>query len=73
MAKARKCDRCGQYYEKNTNKLLTGTYFTVSVYPLSRIDVWSSYDEQHHESYDLCDKCAEKFMKFISTEETNET
>ena len=58
MAFARKCDRCGKYYEKNHEKCKDGT---VAV-GICFIDV----NDASIDDKDLCDECIAKFKRFMA-------
>ena len=64
MARARKCDRCGKFYEKNTetNKratVLIGVSFVDATY-------------RNIDDKDLCDECIAKFKRFMAGTELKE-
>lgn len=55
MALAKKCDRCGEYYDLNTkasigNDILAGVEILSTTHRLRR--------------YDLCDSCIEKMLTY---------
>lgn len=64
MANAKKCDRCGEYYDTNLCRVkphefskgpITPTYLSMH----SKLDCTKGI-------YDLCDCCWDDFMKFIT-------
>lgn len=76
-----KCDRCGAYYEKNTERILPVTererlqfdearqvrqFKSIEMVPVTQIGLHS---RGHYKAIDLCDDCAKKLMKFIKNEE----
>lgn len=61
MADAKKCDRCGRFYVKNTahpcnyrqaGRMIAGVCICTA-------------DESIDESFDFCDKCISKFIEFM--------
>lgn len=61
MANAKKCDRCGAYYEKNESmKVSHNGVKTV-------IDSVCTYTKTGYiyKDYDLCDNCVNDFINFI--------
>lgn len=59
MANAKKCDRCGGYYDKNMVTLPEKNTIVRTVY-FETINGYNSGTE-----YDLCDKCFTKLFKFL--------
>lgn len=61
MADAKKCDRCGNYYDKNEKH---ETFGRVSGSKLSGI---RTVDRSGHmdKDFDLCDTCIGSFKKFM--------
>lgn len=61
MAEAKKCDRCGKYYEYTTKytRLVHKEYVRGVGYRLKC-------------SYDLCDECRDDLYKFMNIEETQD-
>ena len=61
MAKAKKCDRCGKYYDGNTRFPVDqhGDIYIESVMTMTT----GGY---HYKNYDLCDDCIKDFKKFIT-------
>ena len=68
MANAKKCDRCGKFYDGNTR-------FPADQYGLLSLTNGDIYIESvmtmttggyHYKNYDLCDDCIEDFKKFIN-------
>ena len=61
MATAKKCDRCGKYYDKNTGykQKVRGKYYHEDGMCFTTVDgVGSNYK-------DLCDDCLEKLHMFL--------
>lgn len=62
MSKARKCDRCGQYYDKNENLLGPKDNHAVNGVALRFI-------RGHHQDFyptdDLCDACALAYVEWF--------
>lgn len=59
MAKAKKCDMCGQYYDDNKKYRkcnIEGARFTDGKFKRSN-------------KIDLCDDCIDELIKFLNTEE----
>lgn len=64
MANAKKCDRCGKFYEKNFEKHKNG-FALVGVCFVDTRD--QSVDDK-----DLCDECIVKFKRFMAGSELKE-
>ena len=70
MASAKKCDRCGNYYDENTK------YFVEEVgickIHISGISTLQSLGIMHpmntDTKYDLCDECLESFYNWLVCE-----
>ena len=59
MANAKKCDRCGKYYDINHAKSMHGNFVTsISINSTS----------QYHQVFDLCDECIVDLYKFLGLE-----
>ena len=71
MAIAKKCDRCGNYYDANT-KYNSNPYSLNKRY-ICGISILESqgfdYDQEEHIRYDLCDKCLESFYNWLGVRE----
>ena len=68
MATARKCDRCGNYYDKNT-KYSTGSYYNNYICGLFTLKSRGfDYEQEENIRYDLCDKCLESFYNWWGCE-----
>lgn len=65
MANAKKCDRCGAYYDHNNGVESIRGNFVVGVKVVTTIDV-------SHKSFDLCDDCIEKLYGFLRMEDKEE-
>ena len=65
MANAKKCDRCGKYYDKNESKLrgVSGNLVGVS-FVRRDCNSYGCYVEEK----DLCDECIEEFKLFLKKE-----
>lgn len=63
MAAAKKCDRCGNYYEENKNQL-GKRYGDNDRKTLRRLEVIVSCGHEE-KSIDLCDECWKKFYKWM--------
>ena len=70
MAEAKKCDRCGNYYDntygsvkQNDKGDLIGTGYTII-----GIDILKNIGGRHihDEHFDLCDSCIVKFYLFMN-------
>lgn len=57
MAAAKKCDRCGKYYDANRGpKSIEGIYVTGISINACTI---------HHRDFDFCDECINKLYTFL--------
>lgn len=61
MALAKKCDRCGAYYDSNTRLIKKGRNNST---PFIRIGVMTK--DNIDEIFDLCDMCFESFYEWIN-------
>lgn len=59
MSSARKCDRCGKYYDYNALKNIKSKQI-IGI----RIQTSTYFDD-----YDLCPECADKLLKFMGIKE----
>lgn len=59
MAMARKCDRCGKYYDRN-EKYVFGREYALGL----RFESSNNYSDR----IDLCDECQEKIKEFLGTD-----
>ena len=61
MAAAKKCDRCGKYYDANRGpKSVNGVYVTgISVNAQTRSSAYFRND------FDFCDECINKLYRFL--------
>lgn len=57
MANAKKCDRCGKYYDRNLECYAPGT--VASGVSFTRVDGYIGL------KFDLCDSCIIDFKKFM--------
>lgn len=62
MANAKKCDRCGRYYDENVRFKADKS---CDCERLSKV-VEMTVGGYRYKGYDLCDNCIEDFKKFIS-------
>ena len=66
MANAKKCDRCGVYFDEETKKTSLDRILCNLSLPS---DVLKSinrvYGNMHGESYDLCPCCARSFKRWL--------
>lgn len=60
MAEAKKCDRCGKYYDANRGpKSIEGAYVTgISINAHTKL-------VHHHCDFDFCDECVNKLYRFL--------
>lgn len=63
MSSARKCDRCGKYYEFHASKSIKSKQI-IGI----RIQTAACY----FDDYDLCPKCVDKLLKFMRIKEDGE-
>lgn len=61
MANAKKCDRCGKYYDKCPNVK------TINGYKVLGIKIFTSYGP--YLELDLCEKCIDDLYDFLGIEE----
>ena len=65
MASAKKCDRCGNYYDANTKYPRNSRY----ICGLSTlISHGFGYEVKQGAEYDLCDECLESFYNWLKGE-----
>lgn len=70
MADAKKCDRCGDYYESNCVRKVSGYFGGLK---LGYIQILSVQDTSAY-IFDLCDKCMDELFEFMNVREAiNET
>ena len=62
MADAKKCDRCGKYYMDGEKR------YTVDSFHVGYIKLMS-VNGNHIDTYDLCDDCVKKLMRYMNHEE----
>lgn len=65
MADAKKCDRCGRYYDDKNSK---DRYFRVNGIPIHQIALIDACDH-HICEYDLCNECARDLFHWLCTQE----
>ena len=64
MANAKKCDRCGKYYDKNNAKSMNGIFVTsISI---------KTNPPLYKRVFDLCDECIVDLYKFLGLEGKDE-
>lgn len=68
---AKKCDRCGKYYDKNSNTLGRSFKNSNGVTNLSGMAYINIVNDVKGRT-DLCDECIEKLMKFMKMEDMKE-
>lgn len=68
MANAKKCDRCGSYYDKNTKHRTTGRVIGGMI---SGIQTETRLGEKDC-SYDLCDDCITDLFEFLDGKESKD-
>ena len=61
MASAKKCDRCGKYYDKCTSVK------RINDYQVKGIKIFTSYGP--YLELDLCEKCIDDLYDFLGIEE----
>lgn len=59
---AKKCDRCGRYYDKNYTKL---KHYDGAVVGVSLVRAGVPTGIRYIEEKDLCDECIEEFQEFM--------
>ena len=62
MANAKKCDRCGKYYDENAIFKSSNCFNCQCVSSVTEMTVGG----YHYKNYDLCDDCIADFRAFIS-------
>ena len=70
MANAKKCDRCGNYYDANTKYEIPSyldTRYAIGISTLVSFDF--NCETEPGISYDLCDKCLESFYNWLEVQE----
>lgn len=76
MAMVKKCDRCGDIYSDNVKKIeipfMTDENNLHVYQTVSRVSITTSIYPRCEYSFDLCDKCAEKLIDFLSRNEHDE-
>lgn len=76
MAMVKKCDRCGNTYSNNVKKIeipFVTDDNNLHVYQIiTRLSIITSIRPKYGYSFDLCDKCAEKLINFLSQNENGE-
>lgn len=65
MADAKKCDRCGKYYDDESSKDKNFKVNGITVHKMALID---ACDYPIH-NYDLCDQCARDLFHWLCNEE----
>ena len=69
MANAKKCDRCGDYYDANTKYEIPSYLNTRHAIGISTLVSCNfSCPTEPGISYDLCDKCLESFYNWLGCE-----
>ena len=63
MADAKKCDRCGKYYDENYHdRYVFGNTIT-------HIKLSTDFSDHNYKKLDLCDDCFDELYKFLGIEE----
>ena len=62
MACAKKCDRCGNYYDENKHERF------IFGYRVKKITLGTN-DKMLYRDFDLCDDCFDAFYKFMGIKE----
>lgn len=60
MSDAKKCDRCGKYYDSDANRNVA-----VDSVPIEGVDIGAGRNAYRTFRYDLCEDCAEELLKFM--------
>lgn len=68
MADAKKCDRCGNFYDRNEKNVM-GASYSGRIFHLAGILMFNEYDDGQTKGYDLCDDCGYKLMSFMEGKE----
>lgn len=63
---ARKCDRCGDFYETYGDKIIINNYIKANA--IMFIDVDKIGGITNRKVFDLCPKCMELMQRFIKNE-----
>lgn len=74
MAIVKKCDRCGNIYNNNVKKIEI-PFITDDLHgyqTVTQLSIITSINPKYGHSFDLCDKCAEKLIDFLSKNEDDE-
>lgn len=65
MAIARKCDRCGQYYDKNSKHETSNKVYNGIIGGVATTDAFLKNVDKN---YDLCDDCIGELFRFLNNE-----
>ena len=65
MARAKKCDRCGNFYEKNELYITSGK---VSCSTIGGVATTDAFYRNVDKKYDLCDDCIVELFRFLNNE-----
>ena len=68
MANAKKCDRCGKYYDENTRFKSHNCRYSQHVSSVTEMTAGG----YHYKNYDLCDDCIADFRAFVSGRKLSE-
>lgn len=60
MSDAKKCDRCGKYYDSDANRNVA-----VDSVPIEGVDIGAGRNAYRTFRCDLCEDCAEELLKFM--------
>lgn len=61
MANAKKCDRCGKYYDENVRFKVNSNGYRQNLSSVTEMATGG----YHWKNYDLCDDCISDFKSFI--------
>ena len=59
---AKKCDRCGRYYDKNTEHLIGGN---IPIRYAAGVQIYDN-SEADRKAWDLCDDCLMEFFNWVN-------
>ena len=67
MALARKCDRCGNFYNPYISRTIKGDFNALKL-----INCYLTNDFYSNRIYDLCPDCLDSFIKWLNNENQKE-
>ena len=65
MANAKKCDRCGKFYDTSISRAVPGFWFGVT---LDKVQIKTINDNEAY-TRDLCDECMDELLEFLKVKE----